>query len=372
MMPDAPSASFPARWFGPDAPVGVDARVQVGPAGLSIRVADDVRAWPFDAVRLARAARRGETINLERVGAAEVLVCRDPRILDAIRRAAPEHATRFPRASDRPFLARAALLLAPLVVGTFLVVAFGIPALATSLARSVPADWEERFGESVMAEVAPEGKRVRDPRVTAPIERVVARLAKAAPSGYRLRVVVVDRDEVNALAAPGGHIAVFRGLIEEARSPEELAAVVAHEIEHVRRRHVTEALFKRASLGLLVSLLAGDTSGPAAAGLRMAQALGELSYSRDAELAADAGAFATLAAADVDPRALPEFLARMQGSSVPRWAAFLSTHPGSREREQRARARIAAMPPVAPKPLLADAEWQVARAALRTGPPRAR
>lgn len=374
MSPDPP-ATFPARWFGPAAPVGAAAEAAAGPAGLAIRRADDVHTWPWEGVRLARPVRRGETVNLERIGTKEVLVVSDPAILDAIRRASPDHAARFPRASDRPFLARAALLVGPLVLGAFLLVRLGIPALATSLARSVPAEWEDRFGESVIAEVAPEADRIRDRAVTDPLERILERLATAAPSDYRLRVVVVDRPEVNALAAPGGHIAVFRGLLEEVGSPEEVAAVLAHEIEHVRRRHVTEGLFKRASIGLLVSLLAADAGGPAAAGLQLARGLGELAYSREAELEADAGGLATLAAARIPLDALPAFLARMPaGSRVPQWAGFLSTHPADATRDARVRERIAAMAQVPPEPLLAGPEWEALRAALRaraTSPPNA-
>ena len=88
---------------------------------------------------------------------------------------------------------------------------------------------------------------------------------------------------VNAFAGSGGLIVVFRGLLERADTPEELAGVLAHEIQHVLHRDTTRAIFREASTGILVAALAGDVSAAAAFGVQAARVLGDLRYSREAE-----------------------------------------------------------------------------------------
>ena len=83
------------------------------------------------------------------------------------------------------------------------------------------------------------------------LDAIVARLAAATPTPRTIRAFVVDRKQVNAFAAPGGHVVLFRGLIEQAGNPEEVAGVLAHEIQHVAQRHATRAL--EASTGLLLA-----------------------------------------------------------------------------------------------------------------------
>src|SRR2546422_11543762 len=77
-------------------------------------------------------------------------------------------------------------------------------------------------------------------RSQATVDAIVARLVVRAPDTYRIRVTIVDHPAVNAFAAPGGHIVVLRGLLERTRTPEELAGVLAHEIQHVYHRRSEE------------------------------------------------------------------------------------------------------------------------------------
>src|SRR5262249_20774964 len=149
----------------------------------------------------------------------------------------------------------------------------------------------------------------RDPHRQALLESIVARLAGALPaeSPYKFRVYVVNESPVNALAAPGGYIVVFRGLIDQAKRPEELAGVLAHEMQHVVQRHTTQAIIQHGSTGLLLAALTGDMTGPLAYGLQSARVLGQLQYSRRAESQADAEGMKMLLAARIDPNGLIRF-----------------------------------------------------------------
>jgi predicted Zn-dependent protease len=191
------------------------------------------------------------------------------------------------------------------------------------------------------------------------LDAIVARLAAAVPSSpYTFRLIVVNQPQVNALAAPGGYLVVYRGLLERTRSPEELAGVLAHEMQHVVQRHATQALIQHTSTGLLLAALTGDMTGPLAYGLQSARVLGQLQYSRRAEAQADAGGMKMLLAARIDPGGLIRFFdALAKADRQPAMLLkYLSTHPSPTDRIERlkALAATAAGPPV---PLLPDTDW---------------
>jgi Zn-dependent protease with chaperone function len=80
-------------------------------------------------------------------------------------------------------------------------------------------------------------------------------MAAAPGSPYHVRLLVADSPVVNAFAAPGGRIVVFRGLLEKTGRPEELAGVLAHEMQHVVLRHPLEAILRQISLRALAAVL---------------------------------------------------------------------------------------------------------------------
>ncbi|MBI5627862.1 MAG: M48 family metallopeptidase, partial [Candidatus Rokubacteria bacterium] len=169
----------------------------------------------------------------------------------------------------------------------------------------------------------------------------------------------VDDPTVNALAAPGGFIVVFRGLLERTRTPEELAGVLAHEIEHVLQRHATKALVQHVSTGLLFTALTGDVSGVMAYGFESARVLGTLRYSRAAEEEADTEGMRLLLAAHIDPAGMIAFFEGMEKrrGEAPGLLTYLSTHPAPEERVARL-TRLARAPVPAPSRKLLDGyDW---------------
>src|SRR5438270_501081 len=115
----------------------------------------------------------------------------------------------------------------------------------SEVGRSGPVQWEAQLGQDVMEEVTRRTERCGDPQLATALEEIVATLTTAwTPSLYTFRVTVLDVPAINALAAPGGYIAVYRGLLEKTEAPEELAGVLAHEMQHVLHRDATRALIR--------------------------------------------------------------------------------------------------------------------------------
>jgi predicted Zn-dependent protease len=172
--------------------------------------------------------------------------------------------------------------------------------------------------------------------------------------------------DVNALAAPGGQILVYRGLIERARSPEELAGVLAHEIEHVLHRHTTRAVIQHASTGLLLTALTGDMTGPLAYGLESARVLGQLQYSRHAETEADRDGMKLLIAAAVAPEGMIGFFEDLSTGDHPRRVLrYLSSHPSTSDRITALRALASGAKQPA-RPVLSEAQWRDLKAICDT------
>ena len=161
-------------------------------------------------------------------------------------------------------------------------------------------------------------------------------LPKKSPHQYRFSVVTDSR--INAFAAPGGHIYFFSGLIDHASSDEEIAAVVAHEIGHVEKRHSMQQLIRTLGLIYVVKIFVGTGFEE----LDMIEAISELSgllmifnYSRAFEREADLFAAELLRERCHSIGGLIDFLKNYPNESiVSEKMNWLSTHPSNEERIQ--------------------------------------
>jgi predicted Zn-dependent protease len=330
--------------------------------------------WPYGEIRQTQGRYAGEQVRLERGGPIpEALLIPDATFLSHLHRVAPEAASHFHDPTRRrmriPLTVLAALAVIAITTALYL---WGIPLFVSIVTDHVPVAWEERLGQAVVEHLAPPGKRCLDPARAQVIEEISARLtAPLAPSPYTFRVLVVNDPMVNAFAAPGGYVVLLRGLLDDTRSAEELAGVLAHEFQHVLRRHATRALLQEVSSGLLLAALAGDASGAMAYGLEGARRLGALRYSRRNEEEADLEGMRMLLRAGIDPRGMITFFARLQGAGKgsPALPAYLSTHPRTEDRIGRL-TELAARSQSRPAGLLPDYDWRdIRRICPTTGRP---
>lgn len=354
------------------------ATVHIARTGLDVTLPETGTRffWPFREIRQTQGTYAGEQVRLERGGElSEALLIGDVGFLSAARAAAPD-AAHFHDPARRRF--RVGLVFGALVaaIGLALGIYFvGIPAFAAVAAARVPVAWEDKLGATIVDHFAPPARRCDDPVRQAKIDAIVAALtAKARPQPYTFRITVVNSGVVNALAAPGGHIILFRGLLERTENAEELAGVLAHEVEHVLHRHVTRAIFQQASTGVLMAALVGDVSSVVAFGLEGARTLGELQMTRAAETEADYEGMRLLQEAGIDPQGMVTFFEKLssheRGSGADAFTRYLRTHPTTRERIATLRA-LAAAGPKAERRLLPDDDWNDIKSLCGPLPPPA-
>jgi predicted Zn-dependent protease len=239
-------------------------------------------------------------------------------------------------------------------VGLYL---FAVPAVAGVAAERVPVQWESRLGDAIVQHIAPASDRCTDDARQARIDAIAAAVLKPVSTTYTFRIAVANSPTVNALAAPGGAIVVFRGLLDRTESAEELAGVLAHEFQHVLHRHATRAIFQHASAGILMAAVVGDVSAVVAFGLEGARMLGDLSMSRQAEAQADRDGMQMLHDAGIDTAGMVTFfekLAQLHGD--PGRGKYLMSHPAPQDRLATMRALSAQWPRPATR-LMAGYDW---------------
>lgn len=224
--------------------------------------------------------------------------------------------------------------------------------LPTWAAPLVPQSVERAYGEALVGDFGGKYCSGADGR-----QALAALTAKLDADPASLNIRVVDLPLVNAAALPAGNVMIFNGLLRDVSGPDELAGILAHEIAHVRERHVTAALLREFGVGIFTTAIGGGMAG-------QVDGFVSLSFTRRAEKEADDGAIARLNRAEVAPAATAAFFRRLKkvetvgmGRFEPAMA-YLSSHPLSAEREKKFQA---ASKGKSYRPALGDAEWKALR-----------
>lgn len=353
MPPDLPLAtpataqlfdSHGAVYFDGDSPTprAVSMMVDRAAGMLEIGFPDSPHAgvrWPLAQIRRLEDTAGGEGAILR--STADPLArlhLRDTRVLQHM----PQLSRRAPP-KGRLRLAGWALTA---VAAVALQIGVLVPLLANRLAGFVPPAGERALGEATFGQIRqalagsglPPLPICEGAAGLAAFEQMLVGLGVERDTPDAVKVFVLDHEMVNAFALPGGYVVFFRGMIDAAHGPNEIAAVLAHEVGHVVNRDPTRhALRSAGSIGIL-GLLFGDFAGGAAV-LFLTERLISANYAQEAEIGADAFAHEMLEAAGVSPAALGDMFERLRdefGDTGGIVSHFLS-HPTLGSRIEHAR-----------------------------------
>lgn len=219
-------------------------------------------------------------------------------------------------------LAAAALVL---VGGYFFVKRLDLKKTDISMGMSIGQ--EEKLGDLIKESVWDNYERVNDRKVDEAMEKITDRLLAGLDSTeYRYRFRVIKDDQINAFTIPGGNIYIFSGLIKHADSPEEVAAVISHEIGHAEQRHVVKKIMKEFSLGVLITVASGGDPGLI---IQIMQQVIGSKFDRTQEEEADEFGLKLLEKSKVDPQHLADFFRRLNDEDLTynKNLEILMTHP---------------------------------------------
>jgi Zn-dependent protease with chaperone function len=239
-------------------------------------------------------------------------------------------------------LASLALLVTGIVVWGF--IRFGIPVLAERMAYAIPPAAENRMGAEAFA-ILDRGffsesglPNWRQDEVQLLFTKILSGLEQDQRD-YRLMFRESQALGANALALPGGTVVVTDGFMELVDQDEELIAVLAHEIGHIRQRHALKKIIQNSSAGLLIATLTGDLISASSLAAALPTMLIDAKFSRDMEREADEVAVAYLRQEQIPLQHFASILQALQNSAGrpsqknnSSALEYLSTHPATQER----------------------------------------
>ncbi len=233
-----------------------------------------------------------------------------------------------------------------------------LPVLGNAISGTVSSQQEYEFGREFLRQIRREAPLYDDPLLMDYIQSLTYKLAANSElTDHRLEFALIDEEQINAFAAPGGIIGVNAGIFLNAEREGQLASVLAHELAHISQRHYARRVEQQKNntlpnmAGLLASLVIMATAGGEAgqAALMTNQAIGvnnQLRFSRSNEQEADSIGIRTLYQAGFDPQdmvAMFELMLKGRGGAE-RLPEFMLTHPLDENRIANSRNRANSMP----------------------------
>lgn len=229
---------------------------------------------------------------------------------------------------------------------------------------------EVAMGRQLADEIDAAVNLVKDPEVGEYVNRLAQSLVRNSDAQVPFTVKVIDDDEINAFALPGGFFYVNSGLVLAAENEAELVGVMAHEIAHVAARHATRnatkmQIFNMAALPLIFAT--GPAGLLARQAMSIAMPLSFLKFSRDAEREADLLGLQYTYAAGYDPAEFVHFfetLRTVEKEKATRLSKAFSTHPLTRDRIYRAQREIQLMLPARSEYIVSTSDFDQIRRRL--------
>jgi beta-barrel assembly-enhancing protease len=229
---------------------------------------------------------------------------------------------------------------------------------------------EEAIGRQMSQEVESQAKLLRDPVINEYVNRIGQNLVRNSDALVPFTIKIVESDEINAFALPGGFFYVNTGLLMAADSESELAGVMAHEIAHVAARHATKnmtkgQLFNFASIPLI--FIGGPVGYAVQQAAGIALPMSFLKFSRDAEREADLLGLEYQYKTGYDPASFVDFFEKIKAQEKQK-GSFISkafaTHPMTSDRVSRAQKEIAEYLPAKERYIVDTSEFVEVKARL--------
>ena len=357
-MPQAEHQRWPARFFADERTAGTPVRVHLSDRGIVIGgTADaDELIWPYGALKAdprISSEVQSTTINYKYMPECRLEIATSG-FGEKLGHYAPQvMASRFSLS-----------LLKYVIIGAFLGAAIWMLVTlyyaqpARWIASAIPESTRKSLGQSVISSMADRYRVCISAPGRRSVDLLMARLLGSTTTQSQPNVLVVDWSLVNAFAAPGGQLLLTNGFIQAARTPEEVAGVLAHEIGHSIELHPEAGIVRAVGIAAAIDLITGGGGSLTGIG----NLLLRNRYARQDERAADEQALRLLREARISQSGLIDFFERIGrsqdshggtggGSTL---GGLFQTHPYPLERAARARRS----PTYAVRPALTQEQWR--------------
>ena len=194
---------------------------------------------------------------------------------------------------------------------------------------------EEKIGDLFWKSISNSEKEITTKKAIQPLDTLMQVICKANKIEFKkLKIHLIDKDEINAFALPNNHLVIYTGLITNCDNEAALLGVLGHELAHIEKKHIFKKLVKEIGLATLISM---TTNGNSSSAISQAlQILTSSSYDRSLETEADLASVDYLIKAQINPEPFADFLYQMSNadSNMPQQIYWISTHPESKKRAE--------------------------------------
>jgi len=210
---------------------------------------------------------------------------------------------------------------------------------------------ELEMGKQLDGQMLQQVQLLYDSQITGYLEDLTARIARNSEVELPVVLRVVESSVPDSFSLPGGFLYITVGMVQETRTEAELAAIIAHEVAHIARRHATRQMTRQQMFGILslpLMFVGGPIAFAAAEGVSFAYPFTMLKFSRNSESEADLVGLDYMVATGYDPTAaisLFERVASQENARMPGLRRLVSTHPLSADRLATISRAIAKLPP---------------------------
>ncbi len=306
-------------------------------SGTTLRLTGEGLAEDIDLARLRVSDRLGEVPRFLYLPGDATIETSDNTIIDAVlgERQQSRGSRLIHTLESQQRIAVAACFLVLATIGTLGY--FGPPVLARAVAQRVPTEIDQRIGTAALVTMRPYfGDSGLTARERGQVQTQLTRLSPPnSPRPHpRIEFRSMNGGLPNAFALPGNVIIVTDELVRLPASDDEIAAVLAHELGHLEKRHGLQSLLRGSFAVLIVASVTGDLSALTSFAGTIPLTILTAGYSRELEREADLYALALLRSRGINPQAFTTALVKLEASraSLNRNSTYLSTHPATEER----------------------------------------
>ncbi len=343
------STAFSATFFDGKSSRAHDVQVQFDPDNeqLLVRgVAIDDRRFALEMIEVA--PRVGNTPRFIHFNDGASLETDDNDAVDTLVPSLPHGRFHLAQHGMESKLRWIVAMLALTIAFGWATIEYGVPYLAKQVAFAMPRDVDEKLGDGALVALdefvfQPSALDAADrQRLHQGFDEMVG-LSDLAASDVQLEFRASPVMGANALALPSGIVIMTDELVEMAVDDDEILAVLAHEIGHIRHRHSLRGVLQNSTVALMIAGITGDLASLTSIAATIPTLMVQLKYSREFELEADDYAVAMMDRVDIEPTKLGDILIRMTEAAKRDAAAdddngisgYFTTHPGSIERMHR-------------------------------------
>ena len=340
MKSDAPR-SYKGRFYLPNSGDFEQATLRVEGHSLVAAVGGTDQNYDLADINLELTGQEGDKIRLTHVPTGVSILCTDRHLLEDLQQHGGQgEISRVAKKADRELknlpMRNIAVLgtIGGAIVLTIAGFYFGFDYFVNLAMQNIPPSAEDTIGQMYAKEEKLDHSSEEWKRVDRIGQKLVAKLKK---NPYKFRFYIENKDQLNAYALPGGTIVVLSKLVKDAKSDDEIACVMGHEIGHVIHRDTLRRLLHTGGLGLTLAIVSGGmiSNEQVKAFIPALQKLETLNFSRTQEAAADKMGIRLTVLSGYDGEAMIDLFKRLEADTpeaVKNAMAILSDHPMSADR----------------------------------------